>query len=293
MVSDHLPYVVSSDISLLLKRWTQSAGLTMPKASFLQNLRDEFETVMRQIFPNFDFIDEGELVSGMAEHIQTVGMPCITLDLVYSPGPASLEFTRTVDSEGNDTGIQPRGNAPSVDIQLQKIQKLGITGDVVLADDVLFTGSLLDVTIKVLDVIGISVCGLVAGIGIGDGIEYAKSIGLEVYAVREYKNGVIDEVCERDFYPGIPLCGRSIPGPGNFGMPYLLPFGKPEDWASIPKESTVSFSKFCIKQSIKLFTEIENLSNKTILCASLERRVHLLSNSDRFVNALYAQYEQL
>jgi hypothetical protein len=153
-------------------------------------------------------------------------------------------------------------------------------------DDVVFTGELIVEVIQRLSSLGIKVSLVCVGVGIAEGIHQINQLNCEVRCVRRYEE-VIDEICERDFYPGIPFSGRLLIGNGNVGVPYLLPFGDPGKWASIPLEWQVPFSEFCIKQTVKLFEEIERCSSKIISCAELGRMVSTLpQDKTRFVDAL-------
>lgn len=127
-----------------------------------------------------------------------------------------------------------------------------------------------------------------AGIGVTKGLWRLQQLNYEVRCVRQYES-VIDEVCERDFYPGVPLSGRTLFGAKNVGVPYLLPFGKPGEWASMPTNWQVPFSAFCIQQTIRLFKEIERHSQRIVTCSDLGRLVvRLPQDGQRFVNELYA-----
>lgn len=69
--------------------------------------------------------------------------------------------------------------------------------------------------------------------------------------------------------------------------PYILPFGNPGEWASIPKDRQVPFSRFCLSQTEKLFEGIERASGKSVTCKDLTRGVVGLPRDDtRFVDAL-------
>jgi hypothetical protein len=109
---------------------------------------------------------------------------------------------------------------------------------------------------------------------------------VEVRSVH-YFDSVVDEVCERDFYPGVLLSGRTLYGSENVGLPYLLPFGDPVNWASIPEEKKYAFSEFCLNQTIKIFEEIELSSGRPVLCRDLERNIFSIpADGIRFVDAL-------
>ncbi len=126
--------------------------------------------------------------------------------------------------------------------------------------------------IELLANVGISVPVVCAGIGIQDGVSRVLSPKTKVECAKIYIE-VIDEVCERDFYPGVPFSGRSLIGESNIGLPYIIPFGKPRKWASIPTYFHKEFSKFCIDQAIILFEEIQRISNKEVCCSDIERKV--------------------
>jgi hypothetical protein len=85
----------------------------------------------------------------------------------------------------------------------------------------------------------------------------------------------------------VPLSGRLLAGPGNIGVPYLLPFGDPGGWASIPQRHHGHVSRFCLQQTISLFKAIEEASGRTVQCCDLGRAVFGLPRDDtRYVTAL-------
>ncbi len=279
------PYVVSADIYLLMKKWADQRGFVLPSKKFFCQLREEFSVYMRQIFPGFELVTEDEISLGLARLVDESGLTAISLDRVYFHSNLNLEITRLVDNKGNDLGRSHRAGSLPLPQQLQEIQKSGVQ-QIVLVDDVIFTGNLIKKAIDLLYGIGIRVSLVCAGIGISNGINDINNIGCEVRCVRIYQE-VIDEVCERDFYPGVPLSGRLLAGDSNIGIPYILPFGDPEKWASIPSEKTVAFSKFCLYQTIKLFDAIERHSCKPVRCLDLGRMiVGLPTDKTRYTNVL-------
>jgi hypothetical protein len=265
------PYVVSADIYLLMKEWATRNGFMLPAREFFRQLREKFSNRMRGIFQNFEFVSEEEISCGLAGLVAGSGLPVISLDRVYFTSELNLEIARLVDESGKDRGLGHRAGTPPLVKQIRKLQTSGIR-EVVVVDDVIFTGALLERIIKLLSRIGIQVPLVCAGIGIAEGINRINSTKREVRCVRTYGE-VIDEVCERDFYPGVPFSGRLLVGGDNVGVPYLLPFGKPESWASIPSEHAAAFSRFCLHQTISLFDEVERCSGKPILCQDLGRKV--------------------
>lgn len=282
------PYIVSGDIYLLLKKWADTNGFVLPALDFFNGLRYEFSTYFRKIFSDFEFIHEEELVSGVKEMVDKCGLTPVTFDRAYYHSDSALEICRSVDINGEDKGSRNRPGFPTLLNQFQELRRLKKHGinEVVLVDDVVFSGSLTSRIISILSHMGIKVPFVCAGVGIGEGVNKLKESGCKVFCVRDYDD-VIDEVCERDFFPGVPLSGRRIVGNGNFGAPYILPFGRPQQWASIPQEHEKEFSLFCIHQTICLFEEIEKSSNRIVRCSDLERKVFSLPVDDtRYINAL-------
>lgn len=279
------PYVVSEDISLLLSRWAEERGFNLPNKVFFKQLRNRFESVFRQVFRNFDLVSETELTVGMNEIVQNTGLYPVSLDRVYFRSKSALDITRMVDTNGQDKGLGRRMDSLTI---LEQFRKLRLTGikEVVLVDDVIFSGDLIRKVADGLSGMGIKTPVICAGIGITEGINKLNGYGKDVRCVRQYPE-VIDEICERDFYPGVPLCGRTLTGEKNLGVPYILPFGKPGKWASIPPEAETPISRFCLEQTIELFQEIEKASNRYVRCCDLDRGVAGLPQDEtKFLNAL-------
>lgn len=282
------PYVVSGDIYLLLSKWADSNGFALPASNFFNELRNEFASYFRKIFPAFEFIYENELLGEVQEMVDKCGLLPITFDRVYYHSDSAIEICRSVDANGEDKGSRKRPGFSTLLSQFQELRKLRERGikEVVLIDDVVFTGGLISRVMRILSHMDIKVPLVCAGIGVGEGINKLKENGCQVLCVRNYSE-VIDEVCERDFFPGVPLSGRRIIGNENFGAPYILPFGRPQQWASIPQEHEKEFSLFCIHQTICLFAEIEKSSNRIVRCSDLERKVVSLPVDDtRYIDAL-------
>lgn len=279
------PYVVSADISLLLARWAEEREYSIPNQRFFSELRKRFCDEMRTMFPSFAFVPEYELRAGLANLVTKSGLAPLSLDTVYTKSTWRLDLCRTVDGAGRDCGLTHRPGTLNIDEQFQALGVLAGQA-VVLVDDVVYSGELMEGVIHDLARLDIRVPVICAGIGIGEGVRRLARLRSEVRCVRTYAD-VIDEVCERDFYPGVPQAGRLLAGGKNIGVPYILPFGKPNRWASIPVSHEVVFSRFCIRQTIQLFEEIERCSNRLVLCSDLGRQVvGMLGTSTRFVEAL-------
>ena len=280
------PYIVSADIyKLLMKGWAVQNGFALPSREFFCQLRKEFSNYMSGIFSNFELVSEEEISCGLAALVAESALPAISLDRVYFESELNIEIARLVDKDGKDCGLGRRAGTPPIAQQIKQLQMSGLH-EVVIVDDVVFTGALLERIIELLSRVDIRVPLVCAGIGIAEGINRINSTRRKIRCVRTYGE-VIDEVCERDFYPGVPLSGRLLVGGNNIGAPYLLPFGKPESWASIPSEHVETFSRFCLHQTISLFDEVERRSGRPVLCEDLGRKVvGLPMDGTRYVEVL-------
>lgn len=279
------PYVVSADIALLLKEWAVQKGFVLPSQEFFSQLRENFCDIFRKMFSTFELVPEEELVSGLEYLSDRTSLPIISLDRVYFAGERSLEITRLVDVSGNDCGLGCRFGFLPVLRQMRALRASGVR-EVCIVDDVLFSGALLEKIFAIFSRMGIRVPVVCAGVGIAEGIARLNDFGCEVRCVRAYGE-VLDEVCERDFYPGTPFSGRTLDHDRSVGLPYILPFGNPEEWASIPSRYAKELSVFCLRQTIALFDEIERYSNRSVLCKDLSRGVFgLPTGSARYVEVL-------
>lgn len=280
------PYVVSADIALLLKERGMQKGFTLPSQEFFFRLREEFSDEFRKMFPSFELVSEEELSSGLRCLEDQVGLPIVSLDRVYCRGEYSLDSTRLVDASGNDCGFGCRFGALPLLQQIRALRARGLH-EMAVADDVLFSGTFLERIAGIFSRMGIHVPVVCAGIGIAEGVKRLENFGCEVRCVRLYGE-VLDEVCERDFYPGTPFSGRTLKQNRSVGLPYILPFGNPEKWASIPSKHAKEFSMFCLRQTIALFDEIERCSDRAVLCEDLGRGVlNLPVGNARYTEVLH------
>jgi len=272
------PYVVSRDIKGLLRRWSGQSGYLIPKENYLDGLSRELHSYLTNIFGAVvEMVSEKEIQRGLNELVRNSKLPVVSLDRAYTTAGGNIvgfiDVTRAVNPQLQSLGLQPRPGFPSIEQQLESIRELGFPR-ICLVDDVIFSGlDLRDTIIPGLKKLGISVVSIYTGIGIGNGIELLRSMDIQVKCVREY-SGVIDVICERDFFAGVPLSGRTvINGRENWSAPYFLPFGDPVRWASLPEEKKLEFSDFCLGVSAELWEKVERLSEKPITLRSLPRRL--------------------
>jgi hypothetical protein len=297
-VEDKKPYVVSADLSLLLKRWSCSSGYSVPNEDFIQGLTRDLESALSDSLPHcvVEIVDEDEIKTGLGILAEESKYPIASLDRVYVDDNAPnvigyLDFTRAVNENFESLGLQPREGFLPVDSQLAAIAKIA-NGPIILLDDVVFSGA--DMTkedktgiCQKLEKMGSPVVKVITGIGIGEGVTKLRNAGIEVECVREYDQ-VEDEICKRDFFACIPMSGRMLIDKNGvvWSAPYFKPFGDPKKWASIPESAATEFSRFALKQSILLWQKVESLSQSTISTDIVPRRIRELERGISVVQAL-------
>ena len=160
--------------------------------------------------------------------------------------------------------------------------------EIIIADDVVFSGDVLRNIISIFKKNNINVIGISTAIARKDSYDYFNSnlkLGIKTGFLMD--NDVIDQICERDFYFGIAGSGISVNTKAQIvKAPYFLPFGNPVDRASIPKEYEIYFSNSCINRSILLWQEIEKLSKRKIFIKDLPEQIQNTTQEERVIKTL-------
>ncbi len=254
MKTQKLPYVISLDVHLLLEKWAAQTGWRVPSAAFMRNLRVKWLHKLRTVLPTLTVVSESTLRTGLQQQCNASVVPCVTLESCYVQTPFGLQLNRTVNTAGRDTGTFARNGSAALRVQLREL-KASCGTNISLVDDVIYSGELVSRLIRLLRNDGFTIHEVIAGIGIGNGVMKVLGEGVRVSCVQYYAE-VIDQVCERDFFPRMPYSGRTLLGARNVGVPYILPFGKPEQWASVPPEKAKMFSAFCLRATYLLYHEL-------------------------------------
>jgi hypothetical protein len=267
---ENKPYVVSADTKGLLKSWARESGLTLPSDDYFQGMLKDLESTLDQYFDQVDIVPEAFLRRGLNGLIKNSPVPVISLDRAYvNPKQNNLEgfldVTRTVDANLNNTGLGSRYLEIALERQIKQLSARQSGRAIALVDDVIFEGKTILELVEKLRRRGVTVDAVYSGITIKEGQDLLEKNGVRVNSLIVYDQ-VTDEICERDFVVGTPYSGRSVVnGKGVIeGAPYLYPFGKPVEWASIPEEDALSFSLFCLYQSIQFWAKTEQLSCQNI-----------------------------
>lgn len=286
----YTPYVVSADVYGSFKAWAETTGYGIPEYTYFQGILMDLKAVLSGYFPDVDIVPEDYLRTGLRMKARENENPIISLDQVYmSPGDENiagfLSISRSVRPNLTDSGLVSKTDV-DIDTQIQRFGTVLRGKPITLLDDVVFGGKTIQEIISRFRRQGIPVTTVISGIAIQEGIDLLAAEEIAVESLVVY-NEVVDEICERDFVLGTPNSGRTIIINGKrYGAPYLLPFGKPNDWANIPKTNEKDFSLFCIAQSIALWQKIEKESQSAIPTAAISKPIFGLPENRSITAAL-------
>ena len=222
-------------------------------------------------------------------------IPIVTLDKIFiKPDNNNIYFLDCTRIQGSKKLISrnnynERGN---VEKQIQDISdKLKTKGQnqIILVDDVVFSGEVLRSIIKEFARNGIKVIGIRACISTETSYEYFnKNLEKGLKCGCLLGKDVIDQICERDFYFGIAQSGISVFDEKGqiFKAPYFKPFGNPIERASIPEKYETFFSNGCLLRSMFLWKLIEDKTGKKLYTKDMPEKILGVSENERIVNIL-------
>lgn len=277
----HGTYVVTYDVASRLQS-LRSSGLSMP----LQN--DELFEIfhmnlfakIRQALPGIavDTIEMGELRRKIWEH---VGIRVTDLDKqavlstcpeIADSNPKSegllLNINRLFNVDGTLIGHGPRPGFAPLTEQFDLLKERIAGRSVILIEDGAFTGGTLIRVLRGLEARGITVTTIVIGFCCNGSQAVLNEVFKgELVMVHPVPN-LIDWIPDHDLIPFVPNCGRvlgeqrlfdgCIPvttADGfSYAYPYILPFGRTEEWASVPTEGAKDLSRLCLETCIALFS---------------------------------------
>lgn len=291
MIKESAPYVVSLDKASLLNGWSRETGYSVPAPEYLEGMEGDLRCVLAGYFNGVvEMVSDREIKIGLEQMIGSSRFPVYSLDRAYigrNSVSGFIDVTRGVDENLQSIGLIARPGYPPIEHQFRQITQSG-EPEIILVDDVIFSGKdLVETICPQLQKLGSKVVKIHAGIGVGTGVELLRNNGFDVECVREFPI-VVDEVCERDFFAGVPMSGRTlIDKEGrSWSAPYLRPFGDPISWASIPREREYEFSQFCLELSIKLWSEVERLSQAGVPVEAVPRQLRNINLDGSITKAL-------
>lgn len=182
----------------------------------------------------------------------------------------------------------------SIDKQIHNISKI-IQSEIILADDVVFSGEVVKKIIKLFEKNNIKVIGIITSISTEKAYQdFNNQLENGIRTNYLMAKKVTDQICERDFYFGIAGSGiMTKTKEGYLKAPYFKPYGNPNERASIPKEYEIEFSKGCLKRSIDLWEEIDSIKKKETLIEELPEKIINTNKKEPVVKTLKKELERL
>ena len=218
----------------------------------------------------------------------------MSLDKIYLKDDKNVSFldcTR-LDKSNKLVSRKTPDNYESVENQIKIIsQKLKNRNkkEIILADDVVFSGNVLKSIIQEFKKEEIEVVGIRACLSTEEAYKYFnKNLKYGLKCGCLMGENVIDQICERDFYFGIVQSGISTLTSDNKikKSPYFLPFGEPIKRASIPKRDEIFFSNGCLLRSMYLWKCIEENSKRKFYIKDMPEEILNTNKEDRIINVL-------
>jgi|SRR3989344_3079796 len=278
----HGTYVVTYDVASRLQAFRPKT-LTIPRPD--DQLFERFHMGLfqkiQQALPGItiDTIEMSELRRKIWEQVDAritdLGQQAVlsTCPEIANSNPKSegllLNINRLFNTDGQLIGHGPRPGFRPLDKKFDDLAKKIAGRSVVLIEDGAFSGGTLRFVLHELNSRGITVTAIV----IGFCCTRAKFVLGHVFKgelviVHPIEN-LLDWIPDHDLIPFIPNCGRVLGEPVSHGFmpvrtadgsscayPYILPFGKIEEWASLPIEGARDLSRLCLETSIELFGRV-------------------------------------
>jgi hypothetical protein len=267
------PYVISAELDLADPKLDR-----ILISERIDDFRSSLDAELRGMGKEVVWVPSNTIKSFLDSAIAKTSLPVLSLDDRYvTNADQYIGISRGVKDQTRyeygppiyeDVGYVSREGYQDIKTQLNCVTWLG--DEIVLADDVIFSGEMIVWLTDELAQKGIKVQRVLCGISTQEGIDKLSERGIAVDA------GVVfdeleDEICERDFTI-VPGSGRRIDDPtdpmltdwdgwdgkspftslpGNV-LYFDSKFGMPEQWASIPKQYEDDFCVNSLERTMKL-----------------------------------------
>lgn len=285
-------YLITADIFALMSQWAEKNGFVLPPEKFFHQVNCSIAEAAQnaigdvaevKILPA-DILADGVkgLISTYAENRPLVVMDRLFHHLEVPQPILQYHSTRTVEYQNGKyekIGEMPRPNFPRLDLQANQIMRaISPQKEVVIVDDGYYEGDSLVHCARILESQGLVVkCAIM---GIYNEPAKPRPLPFPVYSFLKYPHGdLFDWICERDFIPGVPECGRTIRFDADnlaHCAPYLLNFGDITKWASVKPEAAADFTKIMLQIAKKMYEEISRLTGRPVLATDIWRWPHYL-----------------
>ncbi len=278
----HGTYVVTYDVASRLQAFRPKTNtIPRPDDRLFERFHMSLFTEIQKALPGItiDTIEMSELRRKIWEQVESritdLGQQAVlsTCPEIADLNPKSegllLNINRLFNTDGQLIGHGPRPGFEPLEKQYDNLAQKIAGRSVVLIEDGAFSGGTLRYVLQELNNRGLTVTAII----IGFCCTRAKFVlgnffKGELVIVHPIEN-LLDWIPDHDLIPFIPNCGRVLGEATTNGFmpvrnaegfsyayPYILPFGKIEEWASLPIEGAQDLSRLCLETSIELFSRV-------------------------------------
>ena len=273
------------------------------------SLQEQLINRVRQALPNVSLhvVQMADLVTRLSGRVEDIVarhpekvVVSICPDTANVVKGEVLHINRLFDWSGDYIGHGARPGSDNLAYQIESIIERAKGKPLIIVEDGVFTGNTLNFVLKQFESRGSEVSDIVIGF-CRLSIEAALKQGLNGrLSIVENIPNIVEWIPDHDLLPLIPYTGRTIgvetpDGPvpfrsdcgTSFSFPYILPFGRLGEWASIPESEVKDLSKFCLRFGVRMFDHIQNANLQIIRLGDIisNPRVSLplrIGDPDRF-----------
>lgn len=279
-------YLITSDLAEMMESY-ERVGLNIPDRGYFQNLQKELTVKMEECVGGHTvrIIAFNELINKIAVLLKNILMATpdaviisTVQNIAAKLGGHCVQINRIVDCHGSLLGTGSRPSFQSVFNQFSGIKGFVQNRPVILVEDGSFSGGTTIDMIETCRKLQIKIDHIVAGLLFPAAKKNILNVFPNASAIHAWlEEDFVDWVPDHDFYPFTPNSGRVVGARYNeqlmpvylhnglsLTMPYILPYGRPTEWASINKDKQNEFSVFCLGQTLHLFEELESLNKQAI-----------------------------
>ncbi len=277
-LSRHGTYVVTYDAASRLRVYRPNLKVPRPNDHFFRNFHRILVEKLAQALPSVNIhaismervrIKIWKEVSLRIQnmHSQVVLSTC---QEIADSNPKSegllLNINRLFNTEGKMLGYGPRPGFKPLNVQLEELTDKIAGRSVVLIEDGAFTGGTLRFVLNKLGELGITVTAVVIGFCCTRAHAAIRQAFAGELVIVDPLENLVDWIPDHDLIPFIPNCGRVLgeqvdnhlmPVRVLHGVscayPYILPFGKMQEWATMPEDGAKDLSRFCLDTSMEIF----------------------------------------
>lgn len=288
-------YLLVLDMPEMMEAY-ERVGLQVPDAAFFKERQQRLAAKLQEIIPDccVETIEANKLTNkivGSLHDLLAVTPEAVVISTVAAVASKTnghcMQVNRIVDPKGQYLGVGPRPGNASLHSQFADIKASLEKRPVILVEDGSFSGGTMKRMIEICNELQIDIHCLVIGFLFASAMETIRKVFPREKDIHYWREESFqDWMPDHDFYPFVPNAGKVVGFSYNADhvvrhmpvylhsglslcMPYILPYGNPAEWASIPAEHAKKFSTFCLQEAKCIFWEMERINNQKITLESL------------------------